>query len=351
MDLASLTQRDLNARLGTMAALAGVKRIALVDGPDAGGEQIEVRTGAGLRYVVSAHRGLDIALAEFGGFPLSWHSASGDGVPHGFAGAGLGWLRTAAGGLLMTCGLTQVGSPCEDAGEALGIHGWAHHTPARAVAAWGEWVGGRYVTTVRGEVRQARLFGENLVLRRRITSELGRNALVIDDAVTNEGGGRSPLMVLYHFNFGWPLMSEATRVEIASGRVEPREAETPVAGWDSFEPPNATARERVYYHHDLATAPDAIDGRPMAQAIVRQPAFPMAGGGTRAVAVRLRWTHDTLARLVQWRMPGHGAYVLGIEPANCHVGGRAAERAAGTLLPIEPGETVSYRIELDITAG
>jgi hypothetical protein len=47
-------------------------------------------------------------------------------------------------------------------------------------------------------------------------------------------------------------------------------------------------------------------------------------------------------------MPGAGTHVLGIEPANCHVGGRAAERAQGTLVMLEPGQQIRYELELEI---
>jgi len=38
--------------------------------------------------------------------------------------------------------------------------------------------------------------------------------------------------------------------------------------------------------------------------------------------------------------------VAGLEPANCHVGGRAAERERGTLQIIEPQTTRTFNIEV-----
>ena len=121
------TRRELEARVGRIEQIGGIQRFTLMEGPEAGVEQIQIRTGAGLTYYVSPSRGLDISLAEIGGVPISWQSANGDVHPAYFDAAGIGWLRTAVGGLLMTCGLTQVGAPCEDEDEQLGIHGRAHH--------------------------------------------------------------------------------------------------------------------------------------------------------------------------------------------------------------------------------
>src|SRR5438093_87800 len=119
-------RRDLEARVGRIEQIGGVCRVQSIEGPESGVEEIHVRTGAGLSYTVVPSRGLDIGLAEFGGIPLCWLSPNGEVHPAFYDDRGLAWLRTAAGGLLMTCGLTQVGSPGVEGGEELGLHGRAH---------------------------------------------------------------------------------------------------------------------------------------------------------------------------------------------------------------------------------
>ena len=48
-------------------------------------------------------------------------------------------------------------------------------------------------------------------------------------------------------------------------------------------------------------------------------------------------------------MMGEGAYVIGVEPANCNgLGGRAATRELGQLPQLEPGESRSYHIDVEI---
>ena len=341
----TFTRREIESRLPRIEAVGGVERLVIPSGPAAGVEFVRVRTGSGLEYVVNASRCLDIGLAEFAGVPISWHSPAGEVNPDRYDPRGLEWLRTAAGGLLMTCGLTQAGSPCEDAGESLGLHGRAHHTPARDVVAEGAWQGDDYNLRVAGTVEEARLFGEALRLRREITGRLGESRLAIRDTIENAGFSPSPLMVLYHFNFGWPLMDEATVVTFPSRRVVGREKELPTADAGSFGAPQRDYPERVYYHEDLKT-----DASGWAEARITNPRFPLAGGAG-PVTVRLRWQTAALTRLVQWKMPGIGVYVLGIEPANCLVGGRAAERARGTLATLDPGASVVHELELSVTAG
>ena len=71
------TRRELEARVGRIEQVGGLRRLRWAEGAEADNEQIQVRTGAGLSYAVSPSRGLDISLAEFGGVPLSWQAAGG----------------------------------------------------------------------------------------------------------------------------------------------------------------------------------------------------------------------------------------------------------------------------------
>ncbi|BBI32899.1 aldose 1-epimerase family protein [Cohnella abietis] len=330
------TRRQLEARVGRIEQLAGVQRFTLSEGPESGVEQIRVRTGSGLSFHVTPSKGLDISLAEYGGFPISWQSVNGDAHPSLYDASGSEWLRTASGGLLMTCGLTQVGSACEDAGEKLGLHGRVHHTPARSVYATSQWIDDEYEMTVGGIVEEVSIFGGCLQLTRKITSRLGQNTLWIEDEVRNIGFKRCPHMILYHFNFGFPLMTEQTKVIFSGGEPQAREAGVQTSGYGDWQAPDPNCEERVFYH-------SAAEGR----VEIVNPEFPTQAGQS-PINVALSWSTDTLPRLVQWKMPGAGTHVLGIEPANCSVGGRVAEREAGTLTYLEPGETRSYKLELKV---
>ena len=53
----------------------------------------------------------------------------------------------------------------------------------------------------------------------------------------------------------------------------------------------------------------------------------------------------------QWKQMGEREYVVGIEPCNCYVGGRLAPRNKDILLPLEPGESRHFDIEVEIVSG
>lgn len=336
-------RRDLEARTGRIDQLGGTTRLRLQEGSARDVEIIEVRTGAGLRYTIVPERGMDIYQAEFLGTPISWLSGSGPVHPSYFTEHGVNWLRTAAGGLLMTCGLRQVGAPNEDGGETLGIHGRAHHTAAEQVTAVSHWVGEECLLRVSGVLRESRLFGEHLLVHRTITSHLGRNVIVLEDTIENIGFQTQPLMMLYHFNFGWPFLSPNSEIDFPSGLVSPRDPETPREKFNRMEDPDPNFTERVYFHELLDTE------KGLATVRLRQPSFP-AGSSQLPVEVRLSWGVEQLPELIQWKMCGAGAYVMGVEPANCRVMGRHQEREAGRLKYIEPGARSSHYLKLELHA-
>jgi hypothetical protein len=276
--------------------------------------------------------------------PLTWQGPGGDVHPAFYDARGIEWLRTAVGGLVMTCGLAYVGAPGEDQGTTHGLHGRVHHLPARQVGAQGRWEGDDYQMAVSGTVEETGLFQDSLRLTRTIRSRLGENRIAIDDVVENAGFSPAPHMILYHCNFGFPLLGEETNTSFPSRQITPREPDIPLDGYDRWQGPDAAYQERVYYHENLI----AEQGR--ATATIHNPRFPLPGG-ERPLSVGVTWNVDTLPVLVEWKMPGAGAHVLGIEPANCRVGGRAAERERGTLVTLEPGESRTYHLELEVSLG
>jgi len=331
------SREEVLRRVGHMDQLAGVRLLEATDGMARGSRVLHVWTGGGLCFDVVADRALDISACRYRGVPLVWTSPSSDVHPAFYEPQGLGWLRSFAGGLLVTCGLDQFGPPCSDAGEELGLHGRVSNLPARYVGHRARWVGDEYEIEVTGEVRQARVFGENLVLRRRISTCLGSKKIRVEDEVANEGVVLHPHMLLYHCNLGFPLVSEDSqlRLEVEETVARDADAEAGLAEWKRLQPPTAGYREQVFRHVPAADA----DGRVRIE--VENPRL--------GIGLRLTYNRAELPYLVHWKMMGEGTYVLGIEPSNCGVIlGRAAARESGALPHLEPGESRRYVLEVEV---
>ena len=213
------TKAELLRLVGDMSQLAAVRRAELTEGNERGAGLIEVSNASGLSFSVLPGRAMDIAAATYQGRSLCFRSATGDVGPAFFEPAGYGWMRSFFGGLLISCGLTFVGHPetdPEEEGEELGLHGRLSAIPAREVSAGGSWQGDQYRLRIAGTMREAVALGTTLELRREITTTLGERRISIHDRVENLGGLRSPLMLLYHTNPGFPLLDEGTRFLVNS---------------------------------------------------------------------------------------------------------------------------------------
>ncbi len=333
------TRGEILSHVGELSQIAGVRLMSLTEGKEKDVRVADVRTGSGLRFQVTLDRGMDVSMAEYRGVPLAWRSPVGDVHPGFFEPEGLGWLRSFPGGLVTGCGLTQAGAPCEDAGERLGLHGRLSHTPATEIRKSSRWEGDDCVFRLEGTVRDFTMFGENLLLERAVETTLGKSSFVLRDRVRNEADKSAPLMMLYHINVGWPLLAEGSRLLLNPRTTEPRDerAKTGLSEATGFSRPIRGFAEQVFYH-DLV--PDG-EGLVTAALVNNELALGLA----------LRYRLEELPRFTEWKMMGEGTYVVGMEPANCRVGGRAAERAGGTLQFLEPGEERQFSVEIGILDG
>lgn len=331
---------DLLQHVGDISQFAGVRIGELGDGFERGVRVADFRTGTGFEFSVLVDRGLDITWAAFGGASICWRSSTTGAAPAYYDPTGLGWLRGFHGGLLNTCGLTSMGAPGEDEGQTLGLHGRASNIPATNFSYGGEWDGDEYEMWVSDRLREAVVFGEYLTLQRRISARLGESRLFIHDIVTNEGYQSTPHMLLYHINFGFPLVSEDTELLVNSVDVKPRNeiAAAGIEDYNRFQPPTPGYEEQVFYHTPAA------DDEGFAQAALINRVFQNG----RGLGGYIKFRVEQLPRLVQWKMMGQTQYVCGLEPATNWVDGRAAERAAGRLQYLEPGEMRHYNLEIGV---
>ena len=100
-------------------------------------------------------------------------------------------------------------------------------------------------------------------------------------------------------------------------------------------------REKVYYL-DMA---EASDGN--VNAALVNPGFNNGQG----FGIYIKYPKKELPKFSEWKMTGEGWYVVGMEPANCWVEGRAKERERGTLQFLKPGETREYHLEMGVLSS
>jgi hypothetical protein len=333
----SLDKNYLLPRLGNMVQLASVRRLVAEDGKGRGMRILEFDNGSGLRFTVYPDRGMDIGQATYKGTPLAWMSCNGDVAPQFYDAEGFEWLRTWPGGLLTGCGLTNVGGPNDAPGGPHGLHGRISHTPAQEVNAGAAWLDDHtYELSATGHVCQSKVFGERLALTRRISTRLGAAAIEVRDTIENLGFSPSPLMLVYHCNFGWPLIDAGTILEAADHNVTPQtpHAAAGMSDWAKVTEPVPGFNEQVYYH-DVPAASDGL------------ASMRMVNRGL-GIAVRVSYRTAELPYLIEWKMMGQGEYVMGIEPGNCYPEGQEKVAKRGLLRQLNPGERIETLVRLTV---
>jgi hypothetical protein len=340
------SKRELLRRVGGLEQVAGVRLITLGDGNERGVRVLEFRTGTGFAFDVLVDRAFDIGRCELAGKALGWQSGAGFGGPWFEEHDLLGWLRNWGGGLLTTCGLDHALFGAVDTAaqyhyepkqtESFGLHGRVSNRPARLAGYGQRWDGDECIVWAEGEVLQASMFGEHLLLRRRIEATVGQSRFTIRDEVENAGWDPTPHMYLYHINIGFPVVDAGAEIVVPTRSVTARAGE-PIEGYRTLEPPAANHYERSY-EHDVIAEPD---GRVPVGVVNRARGI----GAYEVFNVQQFPVHFV------WHMLGEGSYVIGIEPCTNRPEGRLDARERGELIILQPGEKRVYDLELGALDG
>jgi hypothetical protein len=334
-----MDKRQMLRYIGDYGQLFGIKKYTLSGGKADGVKAFDIHNGAGLDLTILADRCLDIARLSYKGINCSYMSNTGIVSPAYFSGNDPSFFRNYFAGFFTTCGLRNVGNSCNDNGEFFNIHGTISNTPGEEVCASTVWENDVPVMTVSGQMREARFFGENLLLKRKITCPYGENRIRIHDCVENLGFRSELLMLLYHFNLGYPLLDEDAVLLSPSRVVEPRDAEASKGSqsWHQMQPPTPSYAEQVFYHDLCADA----DGNTCVALVNHR----------LELGVALHFNKKQFPNFTQWKQMGEGEYVLGMEPCNCYVGGRLDPRNKDIVKYLEPGESKNFEIEIEIISG
>jgi Domain of unknown function (DUF4432) len=289
----------------------------VTNGKAAGSRAIDLRVEGGIDLRLLPDRGLDAGDTWFAGQPLDWRSPVGE-----TGSVANDWMLSFGGGLMVTCGLRNVGVPSEGHGQ----HG--DYTFQRADVEAVERSDDALI--VQGRISEVSSLGHHLHVERTWRTYAGRGLVQLEDVVTNRGQTTEPALQLYHVNLGAPLWAEGSELALDARATRPRDADAAAFAdaWPTAPALSPGAPERVYEHE---VAPGA-DGWCSAT---------VTGAG---LELEVRWDAATMPRMWQWVHPSYG--VLGVEPANCSVLGVAHDRAEGRLPELAPGEERRTRLEI-----
>lgn len=327
--------------LGNLRQLCGVNRITYSEGKMDGVRAYELYNAAGLAFTCMDSRCMDIYRFAYKGVNFPFMAKPGLCGPQHTDLHGINFLRSIGGGLLYTCGLSNVGNAFASAEEGIDdiFHGRMRFTPAENTASFTRWEGDSYMIGVHGEMRDASLFKDNLLLSRTVSTGMDSKSITVADTVENQGFEEQELMLTYHVNLGFPLVQAGCEVHIPSAVVTPMNpaAKENLADWNAVTAPVDGYAENVFVHELHSNA----QGRVVAGLYNRK----------LGLGLELAFDHATMPYMVQWKSMMSGDYVMGMFPSNNHAAGRGYEREHGTIRRIAPFETVQAGVTLTVLDG
>lgn len=322
--------------------LGGIETAVLNNGNGHGTRVARIDTGAGLRFNVVLDRAMDIAEAFYNEYSLTWLSHSGTTPPNPAATEGIKWLDSFSGGLVTTCGLTHVGGPEEDDYGKRGLHDRISNIPARVESViQPDLAKSNLEMSITGKILQSSVFGPHLELKRKISATLGKPAVTIHDEITNVGNKPAPHMLLYHVNFGWPLVDEGAEI-VWEGEWESRDEKSSKIfnNATDFKHCPAPMEEHSGPGEAAAFLDLNTDEEGICHCGVRNSSI--------GLDLELSFPKSQMPWVTNWQHWGHNEYVTALEPGTHPPIGQSMARKNGDLIKLDMGETRSYDMRIQV---
>lgn len=319
-----LVDKTLLPYLGSHDSLYRIEPVVFTEGPSYLTRGIMIHNGLDLDLTILTDRGMDIPFLRYKGKNIGFPSKNRVKSPFLFQeNEARGFLQQFFVGFLTTVGIVH-GGPGKD---EYGLHGVANQLMAEKVSYRLTKIDNEVVIEVKGSVREAAVFGPNMVLNRRLLIYTESNKLVIHDQVVNEGFVSSPVKMLYHINFGYPMLSEDARVETTAQQIDPRdeEAKKGLAEYNLVRKPRNDFVEQCFFHKDF------INSLATVSLINEQLDFQ----------VDISFDQEIFPLLCQWNNFLSGDYAMGLEPSFPGIFNDGSEERF-----LQAGEKLDYQIEV-----
>ena len=326
--------KNEKALIGNKEQLFKARRITFRDGMAEGIKAIELQNQNGLYATVIEDQCLNVYDFSYKGVNFAFQTKNGLISNNHFNGGVNEFSYYWPAGMLYTCGLYNVGEPTIENGVFHPQHGRVGMTSANNVSI--EYLENE--VKVNGTVKDALFCGHNLELKRQIVFPKNGKEITFYDKIVNLEPTTTEFMFMYHFNFGYPLLSPTAKIVKGKGDIIDviGSGTNPGECFKVFAP-KIEKSEEVYMH----TATPDSNGYGYVALINNE----------LKVGAYIKYKMDTLPNLIEWKNFVCHDYALGLEPSNCHILGRTKERLNGTLPTIDGYGEKRYEVTLGVLDG
>ncbi len=321
-----------------------ITKRTLQGGPSANIDVVTMDNGI-LSVEIFPTRGMGLWKGTFRGKNLGWQSPVRFPVHPSLVNLadqrGTGWL-TGFNEWMCRCGLESIG-PASSLFSEDGVsterpstlHGRIANLPAYFVSTKVD-TADKGRLTVRGIVEEAALFGGCLRLDNSLHTTAGSNSLEISDKITNCSDMPAEVQLLYHINFGPPLLGDGSRIFAAIEQLAPYDELSGKSSreWDICGRPTPGFVQQCYLVKPL------VDSQGLATILFCNPAGDFA--------VQIAFDSKQLPCWTLWKnfAGERDGYVIGIEPGTSYPNPKPLERQLGRVPQLGPGESLQTSVQL-----
>lgn len=339
-----LTSADSATELGNWKVTSNMLKVkdqnfsieqkVLHGGKQEGSKVIIITSKDGLTITLSPSRGMNLLRVEGYGVRMGWDSPVKEVVNPAFMNLesrnGLGWLE-GFNEMMVRCGYEWTGHPVTADGQIYTLHGKAGNTPASQVEVEVS-DSAPYEIRVRGLVKESTFKKADLQTMTELRYVPGSNRFALHDVLTNHADYPHDYQIIYHSNFGKPILEEGARFIAPMESISPFNdyAKAGLKEWQNFTGPTKGFDEMVF------------NIKPLSDENHHTTAAVINKAGDKGAAIQF----DTrqLPVLTLWKNTDteKQGYVTGIEPGTSYAYPVTVEREQKRVKQLQAGQSTQF---------
>lgn len=307
-------------KIGNIEQIAFTKRIKYRN-DKANGVNAILCKNENLSFTLLESMALDIYDLSYCGNNMSFISKNGL-VSRNLANTpAYDFTKSFNGGFLFTCGLDNIGKPDNDKHLQ---HGSFSTIPALITKEQRHLENNKFILEIEGRICDTALFSKDIEVIRNY--RIYNNKIILTDKVINRDFKDQDIIMLYHFNLGYPMLDSCTRFSANIGSTACRTENCNLEKYNSMNEPIDNCFEEVFIH----TIDEDIANVEIKNSQIKQI---------------IKFSYDTkyLKYLMEWKSMQSGDYVLGIEPATSHLDDKQ-------FITLKNGQSIENKITIEFSA-
>ncbi|WP_392560063.1 aldose 1-epimerase family protein [Orbus mooreae] len=327
----SISDKDVSVKGKTFK----VENTVLQGGKQQGSEVITISSGD-FSIKLSPTRGMGILAVEGDGIRMGWDSPVDEVVnPANInleSRGGIGWLD-GFNEMMVRCGFEWTGHAVAADGMMYTLHGRAANTPvSKLIVDIDE--NAPYTITVKGLIKENTFKKSNLETWASLSYVPGERSFTVHDVVTNQGDYTRDYQIIYHSNYGTPILGEGAQFIAPVKEISPFNdyAKLGLQDWTTYLGPTQGFDEMVFNVYPYA------NDKGQTQVMVASQDGTKGAGisfNVKQLPVLSLWKNtDTLKQ----------GYVTGLEPGTSFAYPVTIEREQKRVRQLEPGQSATFTL-------